>query len=182
MDLFFDIVVVLLAFGCANETPTRQTDIWSWAPSSEEDMTRRWKLMISHQIFDCYEEMRIKSPKRAHWKAKSWEGTAVPDIDPLAGRMWTGERGSRGEAGVETGWDFRKWLLETWLEILCYFNNLFSCICLRRLNVNVRSMKQGQLLIYLYQVKENAGHILCNFYKWRSRQQHWKQQLSIYQE
>lgn len=92
-----------VSYGCANETPTRQTDIWSWALSSEEDMTRRWKLMISHQIFDCYRNENKISQEGTLRKAKSWEGTAVPDMNPLAGRMWTGERGSRGEAGVETG-------------------------------------------------------------------------------
>ena len=63
-----------VSYGCANETPTRQTDIWSWALSSEEDMTRRWKLMISHQRFDCYRnENKISQEKSKELRIKKCE-------------------------------------------------------------------------------------------------------------
>lgn len=166
-----------VSYGCANETPTRQTDIWSWALISEEDMTRRWKLMISHQRFDCYRNEN----KISQEKSKELRGNCCSWHEPFS--CWNV---NQREGFQERGWNGNRLLrtagsgyLETWLQIFCYFNNLFGYICLRRLNVNVKYETRSN--INLYQVKEHAGHFLCNFYKWGSRQRHWKQQLSIYQ-
>lgn len=60
--------------------------------------------MISHQRFDWYRNENKISQEGTMRKAKCWEGAAAPDMNPLAGGMWTGEGGSRGEAAVDTGY------------------------------------------------------------------------------